>query len=150
MNVSCKRAVDHNPIKQNGVELITVDLITVGQNLVDFFPVELNTECQFSIRSKYCRHRSRRTNSYLCRTKSKRSCRPKSVEHLMRPHLLPTRMGNIPNLSQHTIVANLTLPPVDRSLGQIRKARKGGRGGEACGVMRQDATPRNSRSTAHF
>ena len=85
MNVSCKRAVDHNPIEQNGVELITVDLITVGQNLVDFFPVELNTECQFRIRSKYCRHRSCRTNSYLCRTNSKRSCRPKSVEHLMRP-----------------------------------------------------------------
>ena len=88
MNVSCKRAVDHNPIEQNGVELITVDLITVGQNLVDFFPVELNTECQFRIRSKYCRHRSCRTNSYLCRTNSKRSCRPKSVEHLMRPRVL--------------------------------------------------------------
>ena len=88
MNVSCKRAVDHNPIEQNGVELITVDLITVGQNLVDFFAVELNTECQFRIRSKYCRHRSCRTNSYLCITNSKHSYRPKSEEHLMRPLLV--------------------------------------------------------------
>ena len=55
------------------------------QNLADFFPVELNTGCQFRIWSKYCRHRSCRINSYFCRTNSKRSCRPKSVEHLMRP-----------------------------------------------------------------
>ena len=82
MNVSHKRAVDHDPIEQNGVE---VDLITIGQNLVEVLAVELNTECQFRIRSKYCRHRSCRTNSYLCRTYSKRSCRPKSVEHPMRP-----------------------------------------------------------------
>ena len=71
MNVSCKRAVDHNPIEQDGVELITVELITVGQNLVDFFPVELNTECQFRIRSKYCRHRLEydRARNFLVRPK---------------------------------------------------------------------------------
>ena len=42
--MACKRAVDHNLVEQNGVDLIFVHPITVGLLPVDLEPVELNTE----------------------------------------------------------------------------------------------------------